>query len=206
MKETSLSEILLKQMESHADHMNLSEEGPVLSRLPPFLLRPLPETALRESHYHFEEFSSAGELRKKYPQAEIRKAHPHEIYRFLSTAQTYLDFEQLGCVALNNHPLGKEIPMSRMGLWLNYALSPELWGTEGKWTRFHEQLRKVFEEKNLLEGTAVPGYYPLKSDARPWEKYPFTGDRNGNVYTLVLPWTFSLSDLGRLTAFINEEI
>ena len=84
MKESTLSEILLKQIESHADHLNLSGEGPVLGQLPPFLLRPLPETTLRESHYHFEEFSSAEDLRKRYPHAEIRKAHPHELYRFLS--------------------------------------------------------------------------------------------------------------------------
>lgn len=206
MKEASLAETLLQQMKPDSGQLILSEKGPVLDILPPFLLKEIPAGDFRETNFHFEEFRSPAELTKKYPEAVLRKGHPFEIFRFLSgSSPVFLDFEGLGCVLLSSEPTGTEVKNTRMGLWLNYALSPELWGTEGKWTRFHEELHKVFEDKKLLDGHAVPGYYPLKSDARPWERYSLIGDKSESSFTIVLPWKFSLSDLRSLKAFINEE-
>lgn len=193
-------------MQSKSDHLNLSENSPVLAVLPPFLLKEIPDGQFRETNYHFEEFRNSEELMRKFPKAHVRKGHPHEIFRFLaSSEQLFLEFGDLGSVAINHNASGNQVKKDRMSLWLDYALSPELWGTEGKWTRFHEELHKLFEEKNLLQGPAVPGYYPLKSDARSWEKLPISGDLSETCLTLVLPWTFSLTDLRRLKSFVNEE-
>jgi hypothetical protein len=202
----TLAEILLDQMKGKAEVMQLKEDAPVLPFLPPFLLKELPGGLSREIDYHFEAFPHREALKLKYPAAEIRKGHPKEIYLFLrGNSEAFLDFDQIGCVYLTTIPSGVAKSINKMGRWLDYALSPELWGPEGKWTRFHERLHKLFESNNLLEGGDSPGYYPLKSEARSWENFPFQGDARNGVYALVLPWTFSLTDLGKLESLINEE-
>ncbi len=208
MKEDmTLAEIILKQMQGISGAMTLQEDAPVLPFLPPFLIKDLPSGENREVDYHFEAFQGRDELKLKYPAARIRRGHPKEIYQFLSgNSEIFLDFDQMGCVYLSPEPSGEAKSISQMGRWLDYALSPELWGPEGKWTRFHERLHKLFEKNNLLEGADTPGYYPLKPDARSWENFPFQGDRQNGVYALVLPWTFSLTDLGKIESLMaNEE-
>ena len=165
--------------------------------LPPFLLKQPNSSYLHDAQYSFETISASSNL---------RKGRPVEIYRFLSGMEDIdLDFEQLGCVRISRKLEDQKQTDEIMARWLNYALSPELWGTEGKWPRFHDRLLKLFEKYNLLQGTPLPGYYPLKSEARSWEKMPFRGDFAGGTYTLVLPWTFSLTDLKNLESMLNEE-
>lgn len=207
MKEDmNLAEIILKQMQEKPEIMKLQESAPVLPFLPPFLLKALPEGFSREIDFHYESFEDPFSLKRKYPQADIKRGHPKEIYRFLSgNVELFLDFDQLGCVFLSPSPTGEARKICRMGRWLDYALSPELWGPEGKWTRFHERLHKLFERNNLLEGADTPGYYPLRPDSRSWDNFPFQGDRQNDVYRLILPWTFSLTDLGKLESLVNEE-
>ena len=206
MKEaTSPSQILLSQLDRKNDVLDLTEKAPVLSFLPPFLLQEMPVVA-KETQYSFQSFANEDELLKAFPGSDIQRGHPKEIYRFLSgNEDVFLNFDQLGLVRLSRNK--SETPQTdfRMARWLDYALSPELWGPEGKWTRFHEHLHKLFEKHNLLERFSVPGYYPLKSNARLWEKYPLIGDLSGNTFALVLPWTFSLTDLRKLEALLNEE-
>lgn len=207
MKEPRLlSQVLLDQMSVSSGSFQFTDSSPVLSVLPPFLLKELPENIVQKTPYHFQEFSGAAELKKAFPEADLRRGHPREIHRFLSGSEgVFLDFDQLGCVYLSRESNDEERPVTRMALWLNYALSPELWGTEGKWTRFHERLHKLFEKQNLLEGIALPGYYPLKPQARSWSSLNISGDLSDAVFALVLPWTFSLSDLRKLESLLNEE-
>lgn len=204
MKEApSLSQILLNQLHQKNDDLNLTEKGPVLPILPPFLLQEMPPFT-KETQYSFEAFENAAELLRAFPDAQIRKGHPKEIHRFLSgNEDVFLDFDQLGVVCLSRKPTTSSPSNSRLARWLDYALSPELWGPEGKWTRFHEQLHKLFEKHNLLERNSVPGYYPLKSNARVWEKYPLKGDLSEQGFALVLPWSFSLTDLRKLESFFS---
>lgn len=198
MKEVqSLPEKLLEQMEKKSDVLNLSASAPVLEFLPPFLLNEKASSSLQEAQYSFS-------IIPKSP--SVRKGRPVEIHRFLTGMDDMeLDFEQLGCVRLSRKIESSEQTDEKVAKWLNYALSPELWGTEGKWPRFHERLVRLFENNNLLEGHPLPGYYPLKSKGRSWDKLPFRGDLAGDVYTLLLPWTFSLTDLKRIESLLNEE-
>jgi hypothetical protein len=204
MKEApSLSQILLNQLNQKTEDLNLTEMGPVLSFLPPFLLQEMPPFT-KEAQYSFQPYKTAAELLKEFPSAQIRRGHPKEIHRFLSgNEDVFLDFDQLGVVCLSRKTATSVPTNSQMARWLDYALSPELWGPEGKWTRFHEQLHKLFEKHNLLERNSVPGYYPLKSNARVWEKYPLKGDLSEQSFALVLPWTFSLTDLRKLESFFS---
>lgn len=206
MKEaSSLSEKLLGQLSLKDPKLFLSEKAPVLSFLPPFLLQEV-LIAEREAQYSFEFFEGPDALLKAFPGVTIKKGHPKEIYRFLTANEDiFLDFDQLGAIRLSRKPAQATPTDAKMSRWLDYALSPELWGPDGKWTRFHEQLHKFFEKHNLLERTSVPGYYPLKSDARSWEKYPLEGDLSGSTFSLVLSWTFSLSELRKLETIFNEE-
>jgi len=206
MKEaSSLSQILLSQVNQKNDVLNLTEKAPVLSFLPPFLLQDLPYIQ-KDAQYSFQSFENTEGLLKSFPGVELRRGHPKEIFRFLTgNEDVFLDFEQLGVVRLSrshSNVVPTDLKMSR---WLDYALSPELWGPEGKWVRFHERLHKLFEKHNLLERSSVPGYYPLKSSARLWEKYPLKGDLSDQTFALVLSWTFSLTDLRKLETFFNEE-
>lgn len=206
MKEApSLSEKLLGQISQNDRQLFLSEKAPVLSFLPPFLLQEV-RVGEKDTQYSFESFEGREALLKAFPGVKITKGHPKEIYRFLTANEdAFLDFDQLGVIRLSRNP-AQTTPMdAKMSRWLDYALSPELWGPEGKWTRFHEQLHKLFEKHNLLERTSVPGYYPLKSNAFPWEKYPLVGDLSGSTFTLVLSWTFSLSELRKLESIFHEE-
>lgn len=206
MKEaSSLSQILLSQLNQKKAELNLTEKAPVLSFLPPFLLQEVPAAA-KETQYSFQSFESTDELLKTFPGTEVKRGHPKEIYRFLTgNEDVFLDFDQLGVIRLSRKTRTEVPTNSQMSRWLDYALSPELWGPEGKWTRFHEQLHKLFEKHNLLERSSVPGYYPLKSNARLWEKFSLKGDLSESTFALILSWTFSLTDLRMLEAFFNEE-
>ncbi len=208
MKEsTSLANILLGQLDRKSDHLDLTENAPVLEFLPPFLLKENPSAPLPESQFGFCSFPTHEKLLEKYPEAIIKRGHPKEIYRFLKgSGDAALNFDQLGFVYISRDmTLGSDDNL-RMKAWLNYALSPELWGPEGKWTRFHERLHNLLEKRKMLEGPSLPGYYPLKVNARSWETLPVKGDLTTESYNMVLPWTFSLSDLKKIESLFNEEI
>lgn len=197
MKEaTPFASILLKQLDRHAEHLVLTEKAPVLEFLPPFLLKESTQNVV----------TTRQEFQKQFPDAIIRRGHPKEIYKYLKgNEDVAFDFDQLGCVFVSRNSTQDLSENPGMRLWLNYALSPELWGPEGKWTRFHERLHKLLEKHKLLEGSALPGYYPLKIQARSWETLPIEGDRTESSFALVLPWTFSLTDLKKIESLLIEE-
>lgn len=189
MNDPALAKILLERSESSETHLDLSGKRPLLEISPPFLLR--------ESTLPLDQVMGYRPVEASDPRAF--KAHPFEIHKFvLGGEELTLDFEELGTVVLSRSLEKKNQVPTKLDLWLRYALSPELWGPEGKWTRFHRDLTEVLEAKNLLVGTALPGYYPLDPEARPWDTLNVIGDRTKKSFVLILPWNFSLSDLRRL--------
>ncbi len=207
MKEsTSLASILLEQLDQKNDQLLLTENAPVLEFLPPFLLKETFPSPVQDTQFGFCSFPSEERLLEKFPTAVIKRGHPKEVYLFLKgSGDAAFNFDQLGFVYLSrNVDLGCAED-GKLREWLNYALSPELWGPEGKWTRFHERLHNLLEKHKLLEGSSLPGHYPLKLNARSWEKLPIQGDLTSDSYNLVLPWTFSLTDLKKVESLLNGE-
>ncbi len=162
--------------------------------------------------WNYECFKDLAAAKNKYPQISLHLVgKPWMIDRFLSEKKTeaIIDFNELGAVVISKDPLELEAKNELcdhvLPQMLNYALSPELWGTNGKWPRFHTRLKKILLEKNLLQGQEYCGYYPLNIVAKKIENSGFLGSEVDNTYLLVLPWSFSLSALEKLEEVIERE-
>lgn len=218
--ESRFAEILQEQMKSESV-IDLTLEGPVISKLPPKViwaklqygenLQQSPEVLQRPGFFceAFKDFDSAS---RKYPEIQMKfKGQPWAIAQFLNSSETraLIDFEELGSVLLSKSQLeskpGSQLHDLLLPLWLNYALSPELWGPQGKWTRFHERLMNLFDQYNLLDGKASLGYYPLQSKAEKLANLGFKGTCLEKSFLLVTPWSFSLTELNKLEAIIRQE-
>jgi hypothetical protein len=143
------------------------------------------------------------------PRADVESGKPFLIHRFLSKKEDVQFNLPWSGVHLTAKPLLKP---STPGLnhyltqnWLNYALSPELWGVNGKWSRFDHELCELFQKYKLLEERPEIGFYRLNSKVKLIEKYGFRGDDLGNNYQIILPWDFSLSSLNKLKEIIIQE-
>lgn len=162
--------------------------------------------------WFYESFETLFSAESKYPDIKLKFiGKPWSIYQFLSgnTDAAIIDFPGIGTAVVSKEPLP---PYEKKGLhhhvvplWLAYALSPELWGPNGKWIRFHENLHELFRSRDLLAGTSTLGYYTLKSDAEKIETHGFTGTKLEKAYLIVLPWTFSLTALKKLENIIRQE-
>ncbi len=139
------------------------------------------------------------------------EGRPWAVAKFIQGPQSeaIVNFRDLGAVYLFKGikplPIVLEKQQYLLSLWLSYALSAELWGPVGKWTRFHDRLHALFHGRNLLAGEGALGYYPLKQSAEWLEGAGFLGTRLDKTYLLVLPWTFSLTALQRLEEVISQE-
>lgn len=218
--ESEFAEVLEKQMKEEIP-MDLTLEGPIVTKLPPkliwakLLFKDNPQQELTEIKipgFNYECFLNFATAEAKYPEEKLKiQGRPWAIHMFLSgeAQRAIIDFGELGAVLLSK----SELPVSRgqglyehlLPLWLSYALSPELWGAVGKWPRFHERLVDLFRKHNLLDGKETLGYYPLVAEAEKLEDLGFPGTRLGKQYLLVLPWTFSLRDLNKLEEVIRQE-
>jgi len=199
----------------------LTLEGPIMNQLHPRLVW----AKLQHSHnpdlipdkvsldsWNYACFDSQNEAVSKYPQISLKfVGRPWAIKRFLDEnhSEAIIDFPPLGTVVLSRNKLESDVqnklPEHLLPIWLSYALSPELWGPQGKWTRFHERIRELLSEKALLKGESFPGYYPLIERAKCLEDFGFAGTLLEKSYVLVLPWTFSLSALNKLEETIRQE-
>lgn len=219
--EDAFSEALFQEAEEPKT-WDLSLEGPLFHRQHPKVLLatllherapqelPLPETFM--AGWHLECFETMEEAESECGTVEVKfRGSPWEIGLFLkSGVQTALiDFSPLGAVHLSKEKSLKaprrKLCEHTLPLFLNYALSPELWGPAGKWPRFHRELTTVLSQKNLLIKGETPGYYLLKENASALEKNGFKGTHVDKSYLLVLPWTFSLAGLKRLVEFVRQE-
>lgn len=155
-------------------------------------------------------FPSLRDAKSAYPEVSNNiKGYPAQVYKSLSLKTTIIDFEELGAVVISSEDLDSSSTPGEhqhlLPIWLNYALSQELWGPQGKWIRFHDVLHKIFSIKNLLAGQDSPGFYPLKPDAIKLERFGFKGSLVNGSYILNLPWTFPLTALRKLENIIGEE-
>lgn len=218
--ESEFSEELLKQVNDEFPH-DLTMDGPIMHKLHPQIIwRKLQfqhgleiEPPMRELHgWKISYFSNTAEAEKTYPEIQqVFVGRPWSLNQFLQGQfeSAIIDFPPLGTVVISHNelPPEKEIGLHHhlLSPWLSYALSPELWGAQGKWTLFHARLHQTLKEHNLLDGADSVGYYPLKEQARALESLGFQGTNLEKSYVLVLPWTFSLTELEKLEAIIRQE-
>lgn len=218
--ENEFSEELLKQNVEESE-LDLSIDGPFYSKLPPKLVWAklqhkhdpslIPEDVAIPGFY-YDCFKNMAEAKKKYPTVSLEfVGRPWTISEFRQSNEisALVDFSSLGTVLLSKAELHgqktHDLWWHTLPVWLSYALSPELWGTQGKWTRFHDRLKALLTEKDLLEGPSSPGYYTLKGKASILKDKGFKGTQLDKSYLIVLPWTFSLTSLERLEDIIRQE-
>lgn len=217
--ESEFTDSLLKQLQPSGP-WDLTPGAPIMVPRHPKLIwaklqfehdphLPLPEITIPGQYYDC--FASVQEAQAKYPQVpKSLRGLPYVIGQVLQNPgePIILDFE-IGAVLLSMSPLNPQrenkLYWHELPIWLSYALSPELWGPNGKWTRFHEKLEAALTERKLLASQCQVGYYPLKPEAKRLEEFGFTGKVLPASYDLSLPWTFPLSALEKLEKAILQE-
>lgn len=218
--ESEFSEYLLKELKEEFP-LDLTLEGPLLTKTHPKVLmarllhshNPEQETETNFLHgWFFECFENIEVALKKYPSIKLKfTGHPWAVHKFLQSGvnEAIIDFKEMGTVVLSRNELEKgkrnKLHDHILTAWLSYALSPELWGPVGKWTRFHSKLHELFTDHDLLCGEDTVGYYPLKSKASILEEKGYKGTYLDKMYLLVLPWTFPLTSLNKLEEIIKQE-
>ncbi len=211
------SETLLHDIKNRSEEHDLKLRAPIFDLLHPKLI----EAKLKFLHNPEQEpsaFHIPGWF--IYPLANTNEApatflkvygQPFEIGKILKNniQEVVIDFSPLGAVLLSRNP--QEIAVSQgihahlIPVWMNYVLSEELWGNQGKWTRFHERLHALFSKHQLLAGQDYPGFYPLDLKASGLKEFGFEGENVGSTYTLTLPWTFPLTALQHLEKVTAQE-
>lgn len=217
--ENEFSELLQKDLGNDYP-LDLSLEAPLFIKTHPKVLL----TKLQYSHgqeqeasnqahgWYFDSFSNISDARIKYPEIKLQfVGYPWAMNKFFESHEetAIIDFKELGAVVLSKNELATgprhELHHHVLHAWLSYALSPELWGTVGKWTRFHLRLHSLFSGHDLLSGSDSIGYYPLKGEASRLSDFGFQGTNLEKSYVLVLPWTFPLSALNKLEEIVKQE-
>lgn len=218
--ESEFAELLKSQMKDEFP-VDMTLEGPLTSLVHPKVLmanlqfqhNPGQEMSYTPIHgWHFEPFRNYTEATLKYPDIELKfEGRPWSVFKFFESgaSEAIIDFKELGTAVICKHELPTkpfhELHDHVIQAWLSYALSPELWGHVGKWSRFHQRLHDLLRKKDLLSGEDVPGYYPLKLSLEKLKDFGFIGTNLDKTYLLVLPWTFSLSALNKLEDVIQRE-
>jgi hypothetical protein len=214
--ENEFADELLKQVQKEST-FDLALDGALWNQLHPKVLlarlkfeNQMPE-AVTIPGFHYECFANFAEAKLAYPDIELGfEGRPWTVKKFLDDGhqEAIIYFKELGTIVLSKNELPSrplpKIYWHTLPLWVNYALSPELWGPQGKWTRFHERIEKIFKEKNLLIQSST-GYYSLKSQASKLRDHGFNGTEVDKTYVLVLPWTFPLTGLEKLEEVVRQE-
>jgi hypothetical protein len=220
---TWFSEELLNQIKKKDFVPNLTGDGPLFTVEHPALIKAkflfnndLSSLRFNNSimNWTFESFKNQIEAESHHPQIPKFGGFPWHIHQFLSSKapEALIDFGQLGTVYLTTKtkPLPDnsklEVHDYLLAAWLNYALSPELWGTSGKWPRFHHRLHTLFEHNGLLIGEDFPGYYRLKKNADWLIHKGIHGKKTESDFQLIFPWDFSLSKLIEIEKILSREL
>jgi hypothetical protein len=214
------SELLLREAQKKSPVFNLSQNIEVFDVLHPKLIKVLKETSenpqltpetLLYPTFATSFFPQLADATAAMPGAKVVRGLPYEVGLLLAHQQLPLimDFAPIGTVIFSQEPLNHQpvagVHLHLLPAWLNYAMSPELWGPQGKWTRFHQRLLDLFNNKQLLTKAALPGHYCLHPDASKLEKLGFSGSLESDCYSLTLPWSFPLSALVELERIVSQE-
>lgn len=214
------TQALLAQQSNKSAEYDLSGKGSIFELIHPALIR------VEHDFIHFPqtlEFrsESGGWNFIAYKDSDSAGLHsatpsyggfPWEISRFLNEnpESAVLHFGHLGSMYVSRTGLEVTVPHQTqlfhhaLPIWLDYALSSELWGVQGKWTRFHTCLHTLFEKYGLLIDQDFPGFYPLKPSAQYLTKLGFKGSLNETNFNLTFPWDFPLSGLKSLEETIQR--
>lgn len=217
--ETEFAKQLLDQIQQ-GENLDLSLNAPLMTGLHPKLLwakiqhelnpeQELPEITI--PNWNYQCFETENEARIAYPEVKSFLGQPWAVANFLNSSQTeaIINFAPIGAVLLSKNALPpnkkSELHEKLLPLWLHYALSPELWGSQGKWTRFDSRLKELLKSKKLIKSEGSAGYYELTREAQKLETHGFKGTSLDQSYLLVLSWTFSLTSLEKLESAILQE-
>lgn len=212
---------LLSLMRQEEYPINLLADGPLMNPIHPRLIwsRLQFQSQSDESQsvslagWSYTTFADLSAAKKFWPgMTQQFTGRPWNIYEFIqgSDTEALIDFQDWGVVAISKSDhlqtqVGRELHHYALPVWLSYALSPELWGAQGKWMRFHQNLMKVLEERQLLRPGSSVGRYFLDSKTQSLANKGFLGSHLDDSYVLVLPWSFSLTSLKRLIHTIEQE-
>lgn len=209
---TWFSDVLFSRLEQKSFTFDLTGEGAILKIRHPALIK---------AQYQFERTSDVlarrqqstgwnilvyrnlNDAQRHHPESKRYGGFPFEIFQFLEAnpSEALVNFEGIGTAFLTKQNLPWAISDKvdlhdiLIPIWLDYALSPELWGPAGKWTRFHLRLHTLFTKYGLLISNDFPGYYSLKTQASWLENFGFMGKLNKTSFDLTLPWDFPFTGL-----------
>jgi hypothetical protein len=195
----------------------LRGHAPLMAQLHPKMIHELlafihnPEhepRILTISGRYFACYAHVLDARRDFGHTPLVPGFPFAIHSNMNSEVLY-DFAPFGAAVIAPTPLAHRgapgLHQIVLPSFLEYALSQELWGPSGKWTRFHHEIQALLEKLNLIEEPSILGKYVLKAQAQRIEGRGILGDIVGNTYILTLPWTFSLTALNKLKTIIEEE-
>lgn len=204
------SNLIMLQRNEDLDPFDLRENAPIMKPLHPKMVMGLLEFMNNPE----QEVNTPGcyatvlEAQKDFPSFQVVKGLPYAVHAHLKS-NAIIDFSPFGAAVITGEKPNKQgtpgVHQYILPPLLEYALSNELWGQQGKWTRFHERLNILFDKYQLLNGKSAPGRYPLKAIASKLEKRGIKGDLTGDTYVLTFPWTFPLTALSKLEGIFQEE-
>ncbi len=212
-----MSDMLLISMSKSRDNLNLSGEGDLFSVLPPKVIKnllglamdaalPIPEISLKDRSCIT--YSNVFEALHFHPSLNIVKSTPFDVSQSHGK-NCIIDFGIWGSAVISNSSLNMK---SSMGLhqyflpyFIEYIFSPELWAINGKWPTFHSRLTILFQDHSLLDSSPGPGFYKLNLQARKLESLGVQGHVTETTFDLIMPWTFSLTELKKLEQIITQE-
>jgi len=211
---TKYSEALLEQLSRKKSGYRLDGQGAVTDLIHPAVLKAehlfnhYPDQLSFRTHsndFNILAFENLEEARALYPNVKTYSGFPWVIHQFLQAtpSEALIHFEGLGSIFLSKTEsfapvLVPALHHYTLPIYLDYALSEELWGSAGKWIRFHERLHTLFTNRGLLLDQDFPGFYPLKKEAIWLEKFGFMGQKTPDSFILMMTWDFPLTGLVEL--------
>jgi hypothetical protein len=218
--EREFSNILSSEL-SKEYPINLQADGPLMDPIHPRLIwaRLLHQHQLDQQEvtpitgWTYQSFPNISKAEEYFPDISLKwVGKPWCLHEFIqgSSTKALIDFQDWGVAALSKSDdflttRGKELHHYAIPVWLTYALSPELWGSQGKWIRFDQELIKILKQKKLLKPESTLGRYCLEPKAESLATKGFPGTKGEDSYVLELPWSFSLSALKKLIQIIEQE-
>jgi hypothetical protein len=208
------SELIINQAHTQIEKFNFQASGPLLHFLHPKQVRDMltyiashPEGPSTPSPWAL--YDSPEQAQLDFPHYEILRATPANIFFHVTSLKhsCIYDFESMGCVVFEvKETTPSDLTRVLLSPFLDYALSNDLWGPEGKWTRFHERLHTHFTKYHLLKGSSRPGFYELNpAFESKLLDLKIKGTLSQGYLTMTLPWTLGLKELEALENLLQQE-